>query len=201
MWDLIKQVFDGKEHPWRTFAIVIVLLVIGAFSAWKSIPDSGRSTLLRPMLDSYAARHAAPIAQEAGDSANSLERTVRLPTTMVTLQYFSRSSDSSLSRPFLNLINQRGLSVETRQANRSERSNAVWCGSAVTSGECVLVALRMIQAGFTVKQISRLPDADAARSHIIQVGYNDNLGSADPYSITRLMGLSRTQVPVDRTPP
>jgi hypothetical protein len=201
MWDLIKQVFDGKEHPWRTLAIVIVLLVMGAFGAWESIPDSGRLILLRPILDSYVARHAPPVARQAADSGDIVERTVRRPSTLDSLHYFVRSNDSGSSQRFLNLISQDGWSVGMRPPNRSERSNAVWCGNAITSGQCALVALRMIQAGLAVKQISRLPETDARRAHIIQVGYNDNLGTAEPYTVARLMVLSRSQVPFDRTPP
>ena len=201
MWDLIKEVFDGKQHPWRTLALVMVLLGIGAFSVWKTIPDAGRLTLLRPFLESYTARHAPQVAKQAADSADFLERSVPIPLSPIALQLFTRSSDSGLDASLLQLLSQRGLSVNTRPAIRAERSNAVWCGRDVTNGECVLVALRMVQVGFLVKQISRLATSDGVRASTVQIGYNDNLGTAQPYSVSRLMALSRTQIPIDRTPP
>ena len=201
MWDLIKEIFDGKEHPWRTLALSVVLLAVGVFSVWKTIPESARLTLLRPFLDSYAERHAPAIAKVAADSAEFLERTVPFPATPIVLQYFARINDTGSDRSLLNVLSQRGLSVSTRPSVRPERSNAVWCGRSVSAGECVLVALRMIEAGFSVKQISRLAGTDVARASTIQVGYNDNLGTAQPYSTGRLMALSRTEIPIDRTPP
>jgi hypothetical protein len=199
MWDLIKEVFDKDKHPVRRVALATVLGVIAAFAAWKSIPEGNRAELLRPLMERYAKLHAPPIALVAADSANALEGRLPALSVAIDLQYFSKANDARISERLVALLRQRGVRVTFAKAIREERSNAVWCGTRVPAGECVLVALRMIQSGFPVTQVFRFPP-DRDRPTLIQIGYNDNLGRLDSYSPARLMVLVRGGLPADRTP-
>lgn len=199
MWDLIKEIFNKDKHPLRRFGLATVLGVIAVFAVWKSMPEGDRAQLLRPLMERYAQLHAAPVESVAADSANALE--ARLPALpgAIDVQYFGKSNDVRISDRLVALLQQRGLRVVFAKAIREERSNAVWCGSRVPAGECVLVALRMIQSGFPVTQVFRFPP-DRDRSTLIQIGYNDNLGRLNSYSPPRLMSLVRAGLPADRTP-
>ena len=121
-----------------------------------------------------------------------------LPTD-VHLAYYSKPSDSLVTRTLEQLLQRRGFTVSRPPYTRSERSDAVWCGSDVPDADCVLVALRMVQTGLTVRQVFRFPKNHKER--VVEIGHNDNLAQLDPLRVSSLLALTHSGIPIDATPP
>jgi hypothetical protein len=199
MWDLIGEAFLGESHLLRRILLMFVLIAVGVFAVWKSLPETARQGLVDPFVSQWRQSHLAGREAVARASADTLEGKIPPLGQPIQVVYYGKPNDAELSSVLIPRLEQRGFDVRTAPASRSERSNAVWCGSQVSAADCVLVALRMVQTGFPVTQVFRFPPG-RDRPRQIQIGYNDNVGRGDTLSVTRLVALSRTGLSTDMTP-
>ena len=199
--DLISDILD-RRTPFRKrlaqLLMLCALLLVGVV-AW--LPEPKRTELadfVQAQFRSRPSTFVAAVATVAADSARALEARLPALSDGTNLQYFTSSPTSAESIALITLLRHRGFRVTTQASPRGPAKTVVWCGSQISAGECVLVAVRALQAGFTVIQVFRYsPSGDKPR--LIQIGHNSILDHLEPYSIAQLMSLIQTGLAADRT--
>ena len=195
MFDLIRDLFSKDKPLAQRLALGTILAAIALFAVWKSIPEGQRSKIIERAV---APPKPSPISV-AADSAAAIEGRLPVQRDSIGLVYYAKPGEAQVSPMLMELLQRRGFAVSVHAPVRAEQSDAVWCGSKVSDGTCVIAALRMIQSGLRVRQVFRFPAGHKVDR--VEIGHNANIARIDPLTPVQVTALLKSGIAVDRTPP
>ncbi|HEX9982113.1 MAG TPA: hypothetical protein VGF69_02515 [Thermoanaerobaculia bacterium] len=96
----------------------------------------------------------------------------------ITVEYFRKPTDAA---DIGAALEQLGFNVDSKTMLNPNVTNAIWYGSAVPEESVKLVAFALIRAGYDLVGIQPQSDPSVKRN-VIQVGHNDRLAAAQPFT-------------------